>query len=270
MKNYRIAILMMLKDESDLALPWVEYHGTVFGYENLFIYDNGSTDQSTISAVKFAHQKGANCYFDKSTFEDFKAKGDIFSAKIKELDAEGGFDFYFPLDCDEFLSAKLDDKFVFDLENISKALKPYEKSPDQLKIGFCPTNHPNKASFFKNSASQRKFFFAQGSCQKLDHGFHHGITKTGITVTTEIAYFHFHYRNFESIQFHAKKKLSGFIENFETETVKAYRGSGFHLTQYLLQDKARYYSQFDSWECEYVPELIAEFDKLKIKPPFAN
>jgi hypothetical protein len=270
MKNFKIAILMMLKDEGDLALPWIKYHGSVFGYPNLFIYDNGSQDSATLAALEFAKENGANCRFDRSKFEDFKAKGDIFSALIKELDLHSPYDFYFPLDCDEFLAAKLNGNYVFDLEQISESLVPFLGSPDQLKIGFCPTNHPQKPCHFRNSASQRKFFFAQGSCQRLDHGFHHGITKTGTTVTTSIAYFHFHYRDFPSIQYHARKKLSGFIENFEIETIKAFRGSGFHLTQYLLQSEAGYYSQFNSWECEHVPELKHKFDSINIRIPLTN
>lgn len=269
MKTYRIAIIMMLKDEGELALPWVQYHGSTFGFENLFIFDNGSTDDQSIAAIKFAESQGANCVYDKNTFDDFKEKGEIFCDLIKGLDANDPYDFYFPLDCDEILSAKLNGEFVFNLENISHVLSEYQDSPDQLKIGFCPTNNPLKPDFFKNSASQRKFFFARGSCQKLDHGFHHGITKTGVTVTTNIAYFHFHYRDYQSIQFHSKKKLSGFIENFDIETIKAFRGSGFHLTQYLLQTEEVYYRQFSSWECEHVPSLKSAFEKLGIHVPYS-
>jgi len=267
MKNFRICILMMLKNEADLALSWVKYHGSIFGFENLYIFDNGSDDEATLSAVRYAQESGANCYFDKSTFEDFKNKGAIFANLIKELDSKDPYDFYFPLDCDEFLAAKVDGNYVHDLEGISQSLAKYENSPDQLKVGSCPTNNPLKKSYYKIDLQQRKFFFAKGTCVSLDRGFHHGITKSGITVTTEIVYFHFHYREFLSIQFHSKKKLEGAIKSFDKATLSAYRGSSFHLTQYLLQDEKSYYDQFSKWEHEYIPSLESKFEALGLTMP---
>lgn len=264
---------MMLKNEADLILPWVKYHGSIFGYTNLFIYDNGSDDKQTLSTLSFAKNLGANCIFDKCSPEDFKNKGDIFAALIKELDKNNPYDFYFPLDCDEFLSAKLNGNYVYTLEEISEALSIYERSPDQLKIGGCPTSNPVKPSFYRNVANQRKFFFAQGSCQKLDHGFHHGITKTGVTLQTNIVYFHFHYRNtLDTMQYHAKKKLdnNSTLDNYEHDTLKSYKGSGHHLTQYLIQSEKEYFQQFAQWDCEYIPSFEEKLKSLDLQLPYST
>ena len=34
----------MVKDEGDIIRDWIVYHGSMFGYSNLFVIDNLSTD----------------------------------------------------------------------------------------------------------------------------------------------------------------------------------------------------------------------------------
>ncbi len=39
-----VACIVMQKDEIFLSRPWLAYHGHLFGFGNLFVLDNGSTD----------------------------------------------------------------------------------------------------------------------------------------------------------------------------------------------------------------------------------
>ena len=39
-----VKLFTMVKDEVDIIEYWIMYHGKLFGYENLFIVDNMSTD----------------------------------------------------------------------------------------------------------------------------------------------------------------------------------------------------------------------------------
>ena len=34
----------MVKDEADITDHWINYHGNIFGYNNIFIVDNMSSD----------------------------------------------------------------------------------------------------------------------------------------------------------------------------------------------------------------------------------
>ena len=42
----RVVIATMVKDEEDIVKEWVEYYGKIFGYNNLYIIDNYSTDKT--------------------------------------------------------------------------------------------------------------------------------------------------------------------------------------------------------------------------------
>jgi len=93
----------MQKNEDDLLVPWIQYHSELFGAENLYIYDNGSTSPAITQILSDAKLKGVNVYFEYSQKENFEGKGDILAEKIKQLDQLDIYDFFFPLDCDEFV-----------------------------------------------------------------------------------------------------------------------------------------------------------------------
>lgn len=42
----KIIICTMVKDEDDIIEDWIIYHGEIFGYNNIFIFDNYSTDNT--------------------------------------------------------------------------------------------------------------------------------------------------------------------------------------------------------------------------------
>ncbi len=42
----KIIIATMVKDEDDIVKEWVEYHGKIFGFTNLYIVDNYSSDKT--------------------------------------------------------------------------------------------------------------------------------------------------------------------------------------------------------------------------------
>ena len=48
----RVACLMMQKDEALLLRPWLLYHGLLFGFENLYVYDNGSTSDAVLAILR--------------------------------------------------------------------------------------------------------------------------------------------------------------------------------------------------------------------------
>ena len=90
-----IKIFTMVKDEVDIIEYWIKYHGELFGYENLYIVDNMSTD-GTYESIEFYKNYGVQLFRE----EDYKQKGEIMTRLIKETDS---YDIAFPIDIDEFI-----------------------------------------------------------------------------------------------------------------------------------------------------------------------
>lgn len=70
----KVAVLMMQKDEYRLLEPWILHHAELFGLENLYVYDNGSTDERCLSVLKKYSEKGMSVVYDRRTFEDFNTR----------------------------------------------------------------------------------------------------------------------------------------------------------------------------------------------------
>ena len=51
MSNLTVKLFTMVKDEDDIIDIWIKYHGWLFGYNNLYIVDNFSTD-NTYNIIK--------------------------------------------------------------------------------------------------------------------------------------------------------------------------------------------------------------------------
>jgi len=89
-----IKLFTMVKDEVDIVEDWILYHGTIFGYHNLYIVDNMSTD-GTYELMQKYIKKGVNVY----RHHDYKEKGNI----MKLLITQNKSIIAFPLDIDEFI-----------------------------------------------------------------------------------------------------------------------------------------------------------------------
>src|SRR5882762_5424564 len=94
---------MMQKDEEYLLGPWLAFHGHLFGFDNLFVLDNGSSSSKVIELLSSYEQHGVRVIREFPTREDYNRKGDIIGAIIRHLDGSGDYDFLLPFDCDEFL-----------------------------------------------------------------------------------------------------------------------------------------------------------------------
>ena len=89
-----IKLFTMVKDEDDIVEDWILYHGTIFGYENLYIVDNISND-NTYAIIQNYEKKGVNIYSHPNYLE----KGNI----MKQLIDNNPCTIAFPLDIDEFI-----------------------------------------------------------------------------------------------------------------------------------------------------------------------
>lgn len=90
-----IKLFTMVKDEIDIVEDWIQYHGNIFGFNNLHIIDNMSTDGTFEVLGKYAQIKGIVVY----RHHDYKVKGDL----MKQLIRQNKTIIAFPLDIDEFI-----------------------------------------------------------------------------------------------------------------------------------------------------------------------
>ena len=90
-----IKIFTMVKDEVDIIEYWIKYHGELFGYKNLYIVDNMSTD-GTYEKIEFYKKIRVKLFRE----EDYKKKGEIMT---KLINSTHNYDIAFPIDIDEFI-----------------------------------------------------------------------------------------------------------------------------------------------------------------------
>ncbi len=239
---------MMQKNERTLLVPWVRYHAERFGIENLYVFDNGSDDEATLDSLKLLENEGLQVSRGHPSKSDFENKGSIIAEKINELDDRRIYDFYFPVDCDEFLSVRKENKISIDAGDIRQELEKYVGEKRVLYIGSALFNNPVIVDEYMVVGKPEKSFFAKDTCESLDTGFHHGkSSKASGRVETSIAYFHFHNKPYDDYIFHAKQKMRGRLENFGRGDAAIYvakRGAGAHLVSRMLKTREQYNEQF--------------------------
>lgn len=273
----KISALMMEKNEYDLLDPWARFHGSLLGHDNLHIYDNGSDPEM---APHLARVEARGIRIDRSRREpkDFAAKGAIFAKHIRRMDASAPSDFYLPLDCDEFVGVRRDDgSFSFERSDMEQELERHLGSPSVLRIAASYDNHPVDPDLFIPNLARRKCFFAQDACLKLDEGFHDGVSKAGRdTKQTNLVHIHLHFRRFAELQYYSRQKLVGWVENFEPETLKAYKamkGRSRHVVDWLLLENEEAYlahlkARYARARYVRIPAFCEKLRQLGIEHPY--
>ena len=93
----RVKVFTMVKDEVDVIRDWIIYHGCMFGWDNIYIIDNFSTDGTyEIIANEFGHL----LYHTREA--NYQRKGDLMTHLINTHCTHHD-DYAFPIDIDEFI-----------------------------------------------------------------------------------------------------------------------------------------------------------------------
>lgn len=274
----KVACFMMQKNERELLKAWLEYYKYLFGASNLYVYDNGSDDEYVLNLLKEAAIEGVNIIYDYADNKDFENKGDIISQKIKALDNKGMYDFYFPIDCDEFLGVlKADGSPGFDREVILNELFKYKGARRAMLIKHGFDNHPGRKGFFRKSSMVRKTFFPENMCLSLDIGYHDGKSVTGnLPHTTNLVYIHYHWKPYGIAVHHTKEKMKGRLKDFSADTLLQYKldkKPGHHLIDILLMSsEAEYISMFDRNEAKFwhLPAFENKLTELNVALPYLH
>jgi len=235
----RAACLMMQKDESLLLKAWLVYHGYLFGFENLYVYDNGSTRQDVIDLLRAFEAVGVHIDRSHNLPIDFDRKGHIFGDRIREMEANADYDIVFPLDCDEFVAiADADgrdcqDGFSCSRAKIHRHLEGMVGERRMIRLRHCLDVRPGHLDLFR-VVDFTKCVVPLGNFRSIDHGFHdaraRGIDEVG---TTDIMYVHMHSKPFADLMRHARQKLSAFVDVDDAAALRAFTGVGKHLVRYF-------------------------------------
>jgi hypothetical protein len=261
----KIACILMQKNEALRLQPWLDYHQQLFGAKSLFVFDNGSSIPSVIDALREAASRGATVDWNHKEASDFKRKSIIAAELVHSLDANDPHDFYFLLDCDEFVACEVDGEPRFDRSSILASLKPYANHKGVLFINGKYWHNPYMPNMYTRIEHSPKCFFARGALKSLASGYHDGESKfSKEKIKTPIIYFEFHYQPYRAHLRSSKEKLIHRTSDFSRRALALYakkRQDSHHCAYDLLETEYEYASKFfKSERLIYLPSLLQEFE----------
>lgn len=258
----KVACVMMHKDEYILLEPWAIYHGHLFGLENLYIIDNGSSLPEVQASLHRLAALGVHVDYDYPTRQDYLDKGEIVGARIRALDAAGGYDFFFPIDCDEFVIKQTQVGYSCDLATIHAYLETLRGEQQTLRLRYQLNNHPLLPDFYVHFR-QTKTFYAAGSFGWTDHGHRaDGSRLAKGSRPTTLLHAHFHNKPFELLQAAARERWVGPVDVNDRAALAGYKGDSEQAARYLLMSAREYHAQFDRQMLVYFPQLRATLEQL--------
>lgn len=266
----RVACLMMQRDETALLQPWIEYHAHLFGLENLYVWDNGSEAVSLKKLLVSYQKKGLNVYWALNNEIDFRRKGNILGEKIKELDLQDRYDFYLPIDCDEFLALRVgNDKITTDRQKIFDAFDALSGEKQALGMRLAYYNVLGHEGYYWPTTHKKTFFY-KGTFGRMDRGYHEGQSRLAEGKReTDFVYMHYQNKPYTMLVEHSKNKLRPFMNVDDTEELKASYDTN-RLARFILDGEDEYMKKFTTEDAIFLPEFRESFAKHGITPPFVD
>lgn len=267
----KVACLMMQKNEDQLLRPWALYHAALFGKENLFLFDNGSSSGRTLETLRELDAQGFRIDRSLVSKADFERKGDVFRELTNTLRERDHYDMVMPLDCDEFVAVRKPDRSIaYAPCDVIDYLGEFRHVAAPLAIAGSYYNAPGRSDWFFFWEEQKRFF-ALGNVEAMDKGFH-SATVAGVSdaVATRVVHIHLQHKPYEIAKQAAREKLAQRVPNFEPNTMRAYRGDGQHLTKYFLTTEEEYVRSVSA-SCKIdMKGFEMRLADLGLVPPFAD
>lgn len=237
----RIKLFTMVKDEVDIVEDWLKYHGTIFGYNNLYIIDNMSED-GTFEKLQEYESKGITLYRKL----DYKLKG-VYMNELINDPGHGEYDFAYPLDIDEFI-------IYYDLEQnkllpfrtkqyfntlpmdrtVYKANYIMSLISTNTSDGYKRATTEGEYGIYVDYKDQAKSFFNKHTWKgEIDHGNHY---KTDDYMPTKLCLVHYHCRSLDQM----KKKVINNVKGlgYDTTNIDSLRenldGFGHHHVEHMI------------------------------------
>jgi hypothetical protein len=242
-----VKIFTMVKDEVDIVRDWVIYHGCLFGWNNIYVIDNFSTDGTYEALLEFKHL----IYITRR--EDYRKKGEYMTELMKTF-CNNNEPICFPIDIDEFIvylkpnskEISVDKKLINDYIKKLPVHQVYKanyvivnpKTPDGHKRATTEIEY-GKYADYKNAA--KSFVDIRHFKGSIDHGNHIACDNY---LLTNIVLVHYHERNIEQMNKKSRNNVIGLgypidlngLKNLHKNTPNC---MGLHhvITQISIQEK---------------------------------
>ena len=231
-----IKIFTMVKGELDIVTDWVLYHGTIFGFQNLYIIDNLSRDGTWEELVRLKKKYNINI----CRLPDYKKKGEYMTLLIKTYCIRG--DLAFPIDIDEFIVCydKQTNTISCNKNNFKQIINSlpltavYKMNYIQCKVinknGYERASVEAINGTYDERGDHAKSFFNTALFNgKIDHGNHY---QTNNYILSNLCLVHYHTRNLDQIKKKVFNNISGLGYNpFNLQSLKTktdHNNIGFH------------------------------------------
>ena len=202
-----VKIFTMVKDEVDIIKDWIIYHGSMFGFNNIYVIDNYSTDGTFEIINEFGHL--INIFREP----DYAKKGDYMKKLINNYCNN---EIAFPIDIDEFIIYYDNNEVSIDknlINNYINSLQPSTIYKANYILSIIDNNTPNGYNralvesdygrYINMGNHAKSFFNTQYYKGSIDHGNHIYHMENNNYQLTKICLIHYHYRNLEQM----KKKI---------------------------------------------------------------
>ncbi len=197
----KFKIFTVTKNEYDIIEDFINYYGTLFGYDNVIIIDNMSTMQCVLDVYSKYIPKGITVYYEAG-YQD-KSQGKHFTKYMNKHKNE--CDWLIGLDNDEFIVTSNGDNCSCDnlCDNLSNILGKLDPSIDKVTFdyfcSYCPGNIQQYArpvyemTRFAYREYAKKNIFRSKNFISTTNGNHRGITTNNkCEKTVKFAALHFH------------------------------------------------------------------------------
>lgn len=274
----RIGCVVGQRNEDDCLEPWVRYYSYLFGIENVFIIDNGS-DSETVKRLLLKYESLGIKITRIPAGTDLAERGNYTADLIKEITSRTHYDFFFPIDCDEFLYVlNPRGEISCNKHEIESYLSSLLGSSDVLGISQALENvHKRRDVYYRRP--YKKVFFSGNTCDGLDIGYHRGKSRlSNVQIETKVGYLHFHWRPHQTYVKLARQKLAEFVDVDDPVALANYGDNqpNFHLAKRLLMNETQYdehlWSVFAPSEKETIafPQFSNILRMIGIRPDFID
>ena len=250
-----VKLATMQRDETLLLEPWLRYHGYLFGFENLYVHDNGSEDPAVLATLGRYERLGVTVAYGPRDGRDFDDKGTLLAEVIRRWDSGARYDFAFPIDCDEFIALRERGAVSCRRNAIHEYLGVLRDLPHNFKVDTNLFNVPGVPGWYWPQGGKKSFFAAR-TLNHLDHGFHYSSVRSGGRVMdTAITYFHMHFKPWAEFVRGARAKLAPYVDVDDIAALTAYAGPNGHVQDQLLKGQDAYETRFTGIFRLHLPEF---------------
>lgn len=234
----RVRCITMQRDETQLLAAWIRYHGALFGFDNLVVFDNGSSERAVVQTLQQAERAGVDVRWTHRDCRDFEQRG----AHLHNLmrgwqEAALDYDFAIPLDCDEFLVTWTRTGLDCRADAVAAELERRRGEARALAVPSALFNVPGRPGWFVVE-DQRKCVLPAHAAGEIDAAWRVATSSRAAGVCdTALATLHFRNKKLRELRARARARFG--------EGAAGEGEPGAHLASVVELDEHAYLHRFD-------------------------